>query len=224
MAVDLAWVAVQLTGGVVLPLAPLAAGLGSLVVLWGLLGAIAVAVFRYQLYDIDRLLNRTLVYGLVTVILGTGYAALVLVLGQLLGGDRSSLGVAGATLVAAALFHPLRRRVQQAVDRRFDRRRYDAARTIEGSVPACAKRSTWTCSPASCCGSSTRQWSRPRCGCGCDHGLVLRPSVRCALADHQLAAAHPVVDTRVGAWAARWCCRPRTAPSGGPPQGPPVPR
>jgi hypothetical protein len=67
VAVDLTWVAVELTGGVVLPLA---AGLGSLVALSGLLGAIAVAVFRYQLYDIDRLLNRTLVYALVTAILG----------------------------------------------------------------------------------------------------------------------------------------------------------
>jgi hypothetical protein len=129
VAVDLTWVAVQLTGGDV---PALAAGLGSLVALSGLLGSIAVAVFRYQLYDIDRLLNRTLVYALVTAILGTGYAALVLALGQLLGRNRSSLGVAGATLTAAALFQPLRRRVQQAVDRRFDRRRYDAARTIEG--------------------------------------------------------------------------------------------
>jgi hypothetical protein len=128
VAVDLAWVAVNLTGGV---LAPSAAGLGILVALGGLLGAIAVAVFRYQLYDIDRLLNRTLVYGLVTIILGSGYAGLVLMLGQLLGRDRSSLGVAGATLTVAALFQPLRRRVQQPVDRRFDRRRYDAARTIE---------------------------------------------------------------------------------------------
>jgi hypothetical protein len=128
VAVDLTWVAVELTSGVVLPLA---AGLGSLVGLSGLLGAITVAVFRYQLYDIDRLLNRTLVYALVTAILGSGYAALVLVLGQLLGRDRSSLGVAGATLAAAGLFQPLRRRVQHAVDRRFDRRRYDAARTIE---------------------------------------------------------------------------------------------
>jgi hypothetical protein len=107
------------------------AGLGSLVALSGLLGAIAVAVFRYRLYDIDRLLNRTLVYGLVTAILGTGYAAPVIVLGQLLGRNESSLVIAGATLAAAALFRPLRRRVQQAVDRRFDRRRYDAARTIE---------------------------------------------------------------------------------------------
>ena len=128
MAVDLTWVTVALSGGDV---PALAAGLGSLIALSGLLGAIAVAVFRYQLYDIDRLLNRTLVYALVTAILGTGYAALVLVLGQLLGGHRSSLGVAVATLAAAGLFQPLRRRIQQAVDRRFDRRRYDAARTIE---------------------------------------------------------------------------------------------
>ena len=128
VAVDLTWVTVALTGGEV---PALAAGLGSLVALSGLLGAIAVAVFRYQLYNIDRLLNRTLVYALVTAILGTGYAALVIVLGQLLGRDRSSLGVAVATLTAAGLFQPLRRRVQQAVDRRFDRRRYDAARTIE---------------------------------------------------------------------------------------------
>jgi hypothetical protein len=122
------WVAADLISKF---LPPFAGGLGSLISLSGLLGAITVAVFRYQLYDIDRLLNRTLVYGLLTAILGTGYAALVLVFGQLLGRDRSSLGVAGATLAAAALFQPLRRRIQQGVDRRFDRRRYDAARTIE---------------------------------------------------------------------------------------------
>jgi hypothetical protein len=122
------WVAADLISGF---LPPFAGGLGSLISLSGLLGAITVAVFRYQLYDIDRLLNRTLVYGLLTAILGTGYAALVLMFGQLLGRDRSSLGVAGATLAAAALFQPLRRRIQQAVDRRFDRRRYDAAQTIE---------------------------------------------------------------------------------------------
>jgi hypothetical protein len=122
------WVVVDLTSGF---FPPFAGGLGSLVALSGLLGAIAVAVFRYQLYDIDRLLNRTLVYGLLTAILGAGYAVLVLVLAELLGQDRSSLGVAGATLAAAALFQPLRRRIQQAVDRRFNRAHYDATRTVE---------------------------------------------------------------------------------------------
>ncbi|HET9556628.1 MAG TPA: hypothetical protein VFS70_05770, partial [Actinomycetota bacterium] len=68
-------------------------------------------------------------YGLLTVLLGGGYAAVALVLGQLLGRD-SSLAVAGATLAVAAAFQPARRRVQQAVDRRFNRRRHDAAQTI----------------------------------------------------------------------------------------------
>jgi len=104
-----------------------ASGLGLVVVP----AAIGVAVLRYRLYDIDRLINRTLVYGLLTLLLGAGYAAVALVLGQLAGQD-SSLAVAGATLAVAALFQPARRRVQQVVDRRFNRRRHDAARVIEG--------------------------------------------------------------------------------------------
>ena len=93
--------------------------------------ATGAAILRYRLYDLDRIISRTLAYGLLTLVLGGGYAVVVLGLGQLLGRD-SSLVVAAATLAAAALFQPARRRVQQAVDRRFNRRRHDAARIIEG--------------------------------------------------------------------------------------------
>ncbi len=93
--------------------------------------AIGAAVLRYRLYDLDRIISRTLAYGLLTVLLGGAYAGVVLGLGQLLG-RQSSLVVAGATLAVAGAFQPARRRVQAAVDRRFDRRRYDAARTIAG--------------------------------------------------------------------------------------------
>ena len=91
--------------------------------------AIGAAVLRYRLYDLDRIISRTLAYGLLTVLLGGGYALAVLGLGQLLGRD-SSLVVAAATLAVAALFQPARRRVQAAVDRRFNRRRHDAAQRI----------------------------------------------------------------------------------------------
>jgi hypothetical protein len=108
----------------------IASWLGGMVVPF----AIAVALFKYRLYDIDRLINRTLVYGLLTALLAGVYAGLVLVLGQVLGGlggDLSTWAVAGATLAVAALFQPARRRIQAVVDRRFNRRKYNAGKTVE---------------------------------------------------------------------------------------------
>jgi hypothetical protein len=95
--------------------------------------AAAVAIFRYHLYDIDLLINRTLVYGLTSAGLAVAFFALVVALQALLhpftGG--SELAVAGSTLASVALFQPLRRRAQAGVDRRFYRRRYDAGRTVD---------------------------------------------------------------------------------------------
>jgi hypothetical protein len=93
--------------------------------------ATGAAILRYRLYDLDRIVSRTLAYGLLTLLLGLGYAAVVLGLGRLLP-QGSSLTVAAATLAVAAVFQPLRRRVQAVVDRRFNRRRSDAARIIAG--------------------------------------------------------------------------------------------
>jgi hypothetical protein len=92
--------------------------------------ATGAAILRFRLYDLDRIISRTLAYGLLSVLLGLGYAAVVLGFGRLLG-QGSSLVVAAATLAVAAAFQPLRRRVQALVDRRFNRHRYDAAMTVE---------------------------------------------------------------------------------------------
>jgi hypothetical protein len=92
--------------------------------------AIGAAILRYRLYDLDRIISRVLAYGLLTVLLGGGYAAVVLGLGQRLG-RGSSLAVAAATLAVFGLSQPARRRIQEAVDRRFNRRHYDAAQTIQ---------------------------------------------------------------------------------------------
>ncbi|MDF2745144.1 MAG: putative two-component system sensor kinase [Actinomycetia bacterium] len=115
-------------------------GLGLVVVP----AAIGVAVLRYRLYDIDRLINRTLVYGLLSVLLGLGYAASVLVFGQLAGQDRSNLAVAAGTLTIAALFS----RPGAASSRWWTAASTAAATTpprpSRRSAPACASRSTWT--------------------------------------------------------------------------------
>ena len=95
--------------------------------------AIGIAVLRYRLYDIDRIISRTISYGVVSAMLVAVYAGLILVLqgplGAVTGGD--TVAVAASTLAAAALFQPIRRRTQAAVDHRFNRARYDAERTID---------------------------------------------------------------------------------------------
>jgi hypothetical protein len=136
---QLRWVALAaglVAAGAALALAGLVAGTSALIGSVAIQFCVAVlpvaigaAILRYRLYDLDRIVSRALAYGLLTVLLGGGYALVVLGLGQLLG-RRSSLAVAAATLVVAAAFQPARRRVQDLVDQRFNRRRYDAARTI----------------------------------------------------------------------------------------------
>jgi hypothetical protein len=131
-----AWAAALAVLGAVVALGGVAVG-ATAVVTWALSTCLAVlplalgaAILRYRLYDLDHILSRTLTYGLLTLLLGGGYAVVVLGLGQLLGRD-SSLVVAGATLAVAGVFQPARRRVQQVVDRRFNRRRHDTAQTID---------------------------------------------------------------------------------------------
>ncbi len=93
--------------------------------------SIGVAILRYRLYEIDRIISRTLSYGLLTVLLAGAYVGLVFLLRELLPFE-GGLPVAVSTLGVAAAFNPLRRRVQAFVDQRFNRSRYDAARVIEG--------------------------------------------------------------------------------------------
>jgi hypothetical protein len=95
--------------------------------------ATGVAILRYRLYDIDRIINRTLVYGALSASLATAYFVGVTVLQPLLRPitGTSTFAVAGSTLVVAVLFGPLRRRLQTLIDRRFYRRRYDAAQALD---------------------------------------------------------------------------------------------
>jgi hypothetical protein len=128
---QLRWVAAGATGAV----AGLVVGIAGVVVTYFavlcLPVGVAVAVLRYRLWDLDRLVSRTVTYAAVTALLVVPYL-LILPAATRLAGGSGSLAVAAATLAAAALFQPVRRRVQGLVDRRFNRRRYDAARTVDG--------------------------------------------------------------------------------------------
>ena len=99
--------------------------------------AIATAVLKYRLYEIDRIISRTVAYAIVTGLLVGIYAGLVLLATHILS-VHTPVAVAAATLAAAALFNPLRRWVQQVVDRRFNRARYDSDQTI-AAFAACLK-------------------------------------------------------------------------------------
>jgi hypothetical protein len=117
-------------GGIGLVLSISGLSLVGTVIALALPACMAVAIFRYRLYEIDRVISRTLAYAIVTGLLVGVYAGIVLLVTEVLGFHHSTVAVAAATLAAAALFNPLRRRVQKIVDRRFNRARYDADRII----------------------------------------------------------------------------------------------
>ena len=102
---------------------------------------IAAAILKYRLYDIDRLISRTLSYALVVGLLASVYAAVAVGLPQLIGlGGNSSLATAAGTLVVAALFRPVTKRLQLVMDRRFNRTRFDAEIEVEGLAEALGRR------------------------------------------------------------------------------------
>jgi hypothetical protein len=111
--------------------------IGYVAALVGILGvptAVGIAMLRYRLYGIDILINRTLVYGTLTAMLVVVYFGGIVVMQRffvLLTGEKSTLAVVASTLLIAALFTPLRRRIQSFIDKRFYRRKYDAAKTLE---------------------------------------------------------------------------------------------
>ena len=130
------WVVAQILNALLAPPSLSNGWLGTLI--WGFMeltpiagipAAVAVAVLKYRLYEIDKIISRTLAYAIVTGLLVGVYAGLVLLATQVLE-IKSPVAVAGATLAAAALFTPLRSRVQHLVDRKFNRTRYDADQTL----------------------------------------------------------------------------------------------
>ena len=137
LAADVAIAAILLSLSIVLTTSnPVLASTFSgfaIIAMFALPIVIGIAVLRYHLYEIDRIVSRTIGWAIVTGVLVAVFAGLVVALETVLAPitKENTLAVAASTLVAFALFQPLRRRVQRAVDRRFDRARYDGQRTID---------------------------------------------------------------------------------------------
>ena len=158
--------------------------------------AVAVAVLKYRLYDIDRIISRTLAYAIVTGLLVGLYAGLVLLATG--GGVRfhSTVAVAASTLTVAALFNPLRRRVQRAVDRRFNQVRYDADQTLMAFATQLKRtRSAWNRSPTTWPKWHPVHWTHPtyRCGSGQPNGIDAVPASSSTAVRMSLRATLPSV-------------------------------
>jgi len=110
-------------------IAGLAGDIAGAVALLAIPVCIGVAILRYRLFDIDRIISRTLAYAIITGLLVGVYAGIVLLATHVVS-IKGPVAVAGSTLAVAALFNPLRRRVQRAIDRRFNRTRYDSDRIV----------------------------------------------------------------------------------------------
>jgi hypothetical protein len=172
-------------GPIAVAAGPVAGALVWPVLLSGVPVAIGVAVLKYRLYDIDRIINRTLVYGLLTAVLGIVYAGVVLVLGEVSGGigaESPTWAVAGATLAAAVLFQPARSRIQHAVDRRFNRRKHNAAQTIEAFSTRLRDQIDLDTLSSELLATVDRRWSQPMSRSGSDppHTAQTYHAVKCS--------------------------------------------
>ncbi len=135
--------------------------------------AIAIAVLRYRLFEIDRIISRTIAYAVVTAIVGAVFGAGIVLLSTAFASvaQGQTLAVAGSTLLAYAIFQPVHRRVRRAVDRRFDRARYDGEATVAAfTVRLRDEIDVDAVTDDLGVDHATRRWPRHPCRSGCDRG------------------------------------------------------